>query len=62
LETNLTKAKSYKCLKGIAREFRLGANKMVKQIKTLDAKPDELRSIVRTHMVEGQNQFLTAVL
>jgi hypothetical protein len=32
------------------------------QVKTLAAKPDHLNSLLGTHMVEGENQFLQAVL
>lgn len=30
---------------------------MVPQEKALDAKPDDLNSVLRIHMVEGENQL-----
>jgi hypothetical protein len=37
------------------------ASEMAQQVKVLAAKPDNLSSILRTHMVGGWNQVLQAV-
>lgn len=35
---------------------------MAYQVKATAAKPDALRSVLRSHIVEGENQFLKVAL